>query len=160
MPSELMALIERINCSESDKITCLIAYACMGLALEVAEKMGIKKLSSFLDGRATLFALLFRIPSLIDDGIMDSDGLDIRAINKGRKIKKRVSSAIVVEFLQLKIGLGLKTDDSGIIRHGKIKNKLEQLLGDERFKERVFDLQTKILTSFRGGSSYKNFNDF
>ncbi|KAL2455734.1 UDP-glycosyltransferase 83A1 [Abeliophyllum distichum] len=74
MPSELMALIERINCSESDKITCLIAYACMGLALEVAEKMGIKKLSSFLDGRAMLFALLFRIPGLIDDGIMDSDG--------------------------------------------------------------------------------------
>ncbi|CAA2949043.1 UDP-glycosyltransferase 83A1-like [Olea europaea subsp. europaea] len=61
----------------------------------------------------------------------------------------------------LKIGLGFNKDDSGIIRREEIKNKLEQLLSDERFKERALDLQTKIQNSVReGGSSYENFNDF
>ncbi|CAI9763271.1 unnamed protein product [Fraxinus pennsylvanica] len=60
----------------------------------------------------------------------------------------------------LKIGLGFNKDDSGIIGREEIKNKLEQLLSDERFKERVLDLQTKIQNTVReGGSSYENFNN-
>ncbi|KAL2455732.1 UDP-glycosyltransferase 83A1 [Abeliophyllum distichum] len=48
MPGELNALIERINGSESEKISCLIADASMGWALEVADKMGIKKVAFWL----------------------------------------------------------------------------------------------------------------
>ncbi|KAL2504983.1 UDP-glycosyltransferase 83A1 [Abeliophyllum distichum] len=73
MPGELKALIERINGSKSEKISCLIADAAMGWALEVVEKMGIKKVA-FWPAAAALLALLLKIPSLIDDGIIDSDG--------------------------------------------------------------------------------------
>ncbi|CAA2968298.1 UDP-glycosyltransferase 83A1-like [Olea europaea subsp. europaea] len=72
MSDELMALIEQINGSESDKITCLIADATMGWALEVAEKMGIKYVA-FWPPAATQLALLFKIPNFIDDRIIDSD---------------------------------------------------------------------------------------
>ncbi|KAL2504974.1 UDP-glycosyltransferase 83A1 [Abeliophyllum distichum] len=56
MPGELNALIERINGSETEKISCLIADAIMGWALEVAEKMGIKKVA-FWPAAAALLAL-------------------------------------------------------------------------------------------------------
>ncbi|KAL2504981.1 UDP-glycosyltransferase 83A1 [Abeliophyllum distichum] len=49
----------------------------------------------------------------------------------------------------LKIGLELNKDDNGIIRCGEIKNKLERVLGDEGLKERVLDLQAKILSGVR-----------
>ncbi|KAL2454532.1 UDP-glycosyltransferase 83A1 [Abeliophyllum distichum] len=73
MPGELKALIEWINGSESEKIRCLIDDATMGWALKVAEKMGIKKVDFWL-AAAALLPLLFKIPSLIDDGIIDNDG--------------------------------------------------------------------------------------
>ncbi|XP_022845007.1 UDP-glycosyltransferase 83A1-like [Olea europaea var. sylvestris] len=73
MPGELKVLIERINGSESDKISCIIAEASLGWAIEVAEKMGIKKVA-FWPAASALFALLFKIPSLIDEGIIDSEG--------------------------------------------------------------------------------------
>ncbi|KAL2531116.1 UDP-glycosyltransferase 83A1 [Abeliophyllum distichum] len=360
MPGELNALIERINGSESEKISCLIADATMGWALEVAEKMGIKKVA-FWPAAAALLALLFKIPSLIDDGILDSDGkpmknqkiqlsptmpvmktMDLywscindeltrklifkllvkivrptksadrlisnssywlesgtfdsypdilpigpllasnrlgkstgyfwredsgclawldqqppdsviyvafgsftvfdhnqfrelalgleltdrpflwvvrqnitedvdnayptgfeeRVQHRGRMVswvpqQKVLSHPSVACFIShcgwnstiegisngipflcwpyftdqifnksyicdyLKIGLELNKDDNGIIRRVEIKNKLERVLGDEGLKERVLDLQAKILNGVReGGSSYKNFNDF
>ncbi|KAL2455733.1 UDP-glycosyltransferase 83A1 [Abeliophyllum distichum] len=360
MPGELNALIERINGSESEKISCLIADAAMGWALEVAEKMGIKKVA-FWPAAAALLALLFKIPSLIDDGIIDSDGkpmknqkiqlsptmpvmktMDLywscindeltrkhffkhtvkivrptksadrlisnssywlesgtfasypdilpigpllasnrlgkstgyfwredsgclawldqqppdsviyvafgsitvfdhnqfqelalgleltdrpflwvvrqnitedvdnayptdfeeRVQHRGRMVswapqQKVLSHPSVACFIShcgwnstiegisngipflcwpyfsdqifnksyicdyLKIGLELNKDDNGIIRCGEIKNKLERVLGDEGLKERVLDLQAKILSGVReGGNSYKNFNDF
>ncbi|CAA2949033.1 UDP-glycosyltransferase 83A1-like [Olea europaea subsp. europaea] len=77
MPGELMELIAQINSSESDRITCLIADACVGGALELAKKMGIKKVA-FWPQVATQLALLLKIPNLIDDGIIDSDGIAIQ----------------------------------------------------------------------------------
>ncbi|CAI9777420.1 unnamed protein product [Fraxinus pennsylvanica] len=77
MPGELKVLIERINGSESDKISCIIADANLGWAMEVAEKMGIKKVA-FWPAAAALFALLFKIPSLIDKGIIDSEGTPMK----------------------------------------------------------------------------------
>lgn len=57
-------------------------------------------------------------------------------------------------------GLKLNKDDSGIIRNEEIRNKLDQLLGDERFKELALNLQSNVVNSVReGGSSYKNFKD-
>ncbi|KAL7256584.1 hypothetical protein ACSBR1_010508 [Camellia fascicularis] len=42
MPGKLEELIEKINGSDNDKITCIIADQLLGWALEVAEKMQIK----------------------------------------------------------------------------------------------------------------------
>ncbi|CAI9777428.1 unnamed protein product [Fraxinus pennsylvanica] len=54
-----------------------------------------------------------------------------------------------------------RTDDNGIIRREEIKDKLERVLGEKGFKERVLDLQAKILDSVReGGSSDQNLHDF
>ncbi|XP_022880617.1 UDP-glycosyltransferase 83A1-like, partial [Olea europaea var. sylvestris] len=77
MPGELKVLIERINGSESDKISCIIAETSLGWAIEVAEKMGIKKVA-FWPAASALFALLFKIPSLIDEGIIDSEGTPMK----------------------------------------------------------------------------------
>ncbi|CAA3012134.1 UDP-glycosyltransferase 83A1-like [Olea europaea subsp. europaea] len=77
MPGELKDLIEGINDSESNKISCLIADAHIGEALEVAEKMGIKR-AAFWPAAATVLALIVKIPSLIDDGIINSDGIPMK----------------------------------------------------------------------------------
>ncbi|XP_059643427.1 UDP-glycosyltransferase 83A1-like [Cornus florida] len=73
MPGKLEELIENINGSDNDKITCIISDESMGWALEVAEKMGIKG-AVFWPAAAALLALIFRIPKLINDGIVDNDG--------------------------------------------------------------------------------------
>ncbi|KAI3452224.1 hypothetical protein Pfo_008889 [Paulownia fortunei] len=59
-----------------------------------------------------------------------------------------------------KVGLGLSKDESGIIRQGEIKDKIELLLIDKSYKERALNLQTKTMDSVRGGCSQKNFNNF
>ncbi|XP_022850737.1 UDP-glycosyltransferase 83A1-like [Olea europaea var. sylvestris] len=70
-------LIERINGSESDKISCIIAETSLGWAIEIAEKMGIKKVA-FWPAASALFAQSFKIPSLIDEGIIDSEGTPMK----------------------------------------------------------------------------------
>ncbi|CAI9763272.1 unnamed protein product [Fraxinus pennsylvanica] len=77
MPGELMALIERINGSESDKVSCVIADPTMAWALEVAEEMGIKK-AAFSPAATALLALIFSIPSLVENGVLDSNGQPMR----------------------------------------------------------------------------------
>ncbi|XP_027153912.1 UDP-glycosyltransferase 83A1-like [Coffea eugenioides] len=73
MPAKLEALIEKINQSESDKITCIIADEFLGLALEVAKKMGVRAVA-FWPAAAAVYAQKLNIPKLIDDGIIDSSG--------------------------------------------------------------------------------------
>ncbi|CAA2972629.1 UDP-glycosyltransferase 83A1-like [Olea europaea subsp. europaea] len=58
------------------------------------------------------------------------------------------------------VGLELDRDARGIIRKEEIKNKLEQLLIDERYKERALNLQAKTVASATKGCSHKNFNNF
>lgn len=74
MPGELEALIQRINESEVDKITCVLADWGMGWALEVAEAIGLRKKAFFWPAAAAVLALSFNIPKLVDDGVIDSDG--------------------------------------------------------------------------------------
>ncbi|KAL8475807.1 hypothetical protein ACS0TY_028460 [Phlomoides rotata] len=69
MPGELEDLIER----ERQKITCVIADWTMGWALEVAEKMGVRR-AAFWPGAAAVVALLGSIPKLLSDGIIDNSG--------------------------------------------------------------------------------------
>nr|XP_016496139.1 PREDICTED: UDP-glycosyltransferase 83A1-like [Nicotiana tabacum]WIW42747.1 UDP-glycosyltransferase [Nicotiana tabacum] len=60
-----------------------------------------------------------------------------------------------------KVGLGFKKNEFGIIGKEEIKNKMDQLFGDEVFKERALDLQAKVKSSVKGGgSSNKMFGKF
>ncbi|OIT05832.1 PREDICTED: UDP-glycosyltransferase 83A1-like [Nicotiana attenuata] len=60
-----------------------------------------------------------------------------------------------------KVGLGFKKNEFGIIGKEEIKNKMDQLFGDEAFKERALDLQAKVKSSVKGGgSSNKMFGKF
>ena len=73
MPKKLEELIQEINRTDDHKITCVIADGSMGWALEVAEKMGIKR-TLFSPAAAAIMVLEYRIQKLIDDGILDNDG--------------------------------------------------------------------------------------
>lgn len=59
-----------------------------------------------------------------------------------------------------KVGLGFNKDESGIIRQGEIKNKVEHLLGDRKFRARALDLKEKVVNSVKGhGCSHKNLSN-
>ncbi|KAG8384626.1 hypothetical protein BUALT_Bualt04G0137500 [Buddleja alternifolia] len=77
MPEKLEALIEKINETESDKIMCVITDYGLGWALEVAEKLGIKR-ASFLPAAVALLSLAINVPKLVDDGIIDSNGIPLK----------------------------------------------------------------------------------
>lgn len=73
MPGKLEELIEKINGTKNDKVTCVIADESMGWALKVAEKMGIRR-AAFWPAAAALLASIFSIQKLIDDNVIGKDG--------------------------------------------------------------------------------------
>ncbi|CAJ1947108.1 unnamed protein product [Sphenostylis stenocarpa] len=73
MPEALEKFIEDVHLKGEDKISFIVADLCMGWALDVGKKLGIKG-AIVWSASAASFALLYKIPSLIDDGIIDSDG--------------------------------------------------------------------------------------
>ncbi|THG20315.1 hypothetical protein TEA_029450 [Camellia sinensis var. sinensis] len=74
MPGKLEELIERINGSNDNKVTCIIADESMGWALEVAGKMQIRR-AAFWPAAAALLALAFSVPKMIEDGIINNHGI-------------------------------------------------------------------------------------
>ncbi|KZV42770.1 hypothetical protein F511_07467 [Dorcoceras hygrometricum] len=78
MPGELEALIRRINESEVDEITCVLADCGLGWALEVAERIGLRKKALFWPAAAAVLALSFNLPKLVDDGVIDNDGRPLK----------------------------------------------------------------------------------
>ncbi|GAY33015.1 hypothetical protein CUMW_281590, partial [Citrus unshiu] len=73
MPGKLAELIEEINSREDEKLDCFIADGYMAWSMEVAKKMNVRG-ALFWPSSAASVALLFHIPKLIDDGIIDSHG--------------------------------------------------------------------------------------
>ncbi|XP_052296320.1 uncharacterized protein LOC102610248 isoform X6 [Citrus sinensis] len=73
MPGKLEELIEEINSREDEKLDCFIADGYMAWSMEVAKKMNVRG-GVFWSSSAASVALVFRIPKLIDDGIIDSHG--------------------------------------------------------------------------------------
>ncbi|KAH7554492.1 hypothetical protein JRO89_XS12G0225200 [Xanthoceras sorbifolium] len=60
-----------------------------------------------------------------------------------------------------RVGLGFNRDEGGLIAREEIKNKLEELLGSEKYKANALDLKEKLWSSIKeGGSSYNNFMNF
>ncbi|KAG4911710.1 hypothetical protein JHK82_052311 [Glycine max] len=72
-PPMLEKLIEDIHLKGDNRISLIIAELCMGWALDVGTKFGIKG-TLLWPASAALFALVYNLPKLIDDGIIDSDG--------------------------------------------------------------------------------------
>lgn len=60
-----------------------------------------------------------------------------------------------------KVGLKFDKNESGIIPRGEIKNKMEQLLGNENFRAKASKLKEMAMTTVKeGGQSNKIFNNF
>ncbi|WCJ25605.1 UDP-Glycosyltransferase superfamily protein [Euphorbia peplus] len=60
-----------------------------------------------------------------------------------------------------KVGLKFDKNIQGIISRDEIRNKVEQLLADEKLKERASELKETAITSVReGGYSHKSFKNF
>ncbi|KAL2335450.1 hypothetical protein Fmac_016663 [Flemingia macrophylla] len=73
MPEKVEELIECINGSESEKITCVLADQSIGWALDIAEKKGIRR-AACIPASAAQLLLGLSIPKLIENGIIDKDG--------------------------------------------------------------------------------------
>ena len=59
------------------------------------------------------------------------------------------------------VGLGFNRDEGGLIARQEIQNKLEELLGNEKYRENALDLKEKLRNSIKqGGCSYSNFISF
>lgn len=73
MPQNFENLIRKINSAEDEKIACVIADATTAWALEVAEKMEIKR-AMFWPTSVRGFVLGFHILKLVEAGIIDYCG--------------------------------------------------------------------------------------
>ncbi|KAB2003591.1 hypothetical protein ES319_D11G142600v1 [Gossypium barbadense] len=73
MPGQLKELIDKVNGSDDDKISCALADISLGLAFDVAAELGIPTAGLW---PASMFQLMFflRIPKLIEDGLIDDNG--------------------------------------------------------------------------------------
>jgi len=72
MPEALEKLIEDIHVKGENRINFIVADLCMAWALDVGNKLGIKG-AVLCPASATMFTLVYSIPVLIDEGILDSD---------------------------------------------------------------------------------------
>ncbi|XP_058070362.1 UDP-glycosyltransferase 83A1-like [Magnolia sinica] len=73
MPGCLEELIRKINGSDIDTVTCIIADGSMGWAIDVAKKMGIRGVA-FWPASVGLLAAILHIPKLMEAGIIDDNG--------------------------------------------------------------------------------------
>ncbi|XP_065855472.1 UDP-glycosyltransferase 83A1-like [Euphorbia lathyris] len=80
VPGKLEELIHKMNASEDDKISCVITDQNNGWAVDVATKMNIR-CATFWPAAAASLTLLFEVPKLIDDGIIDNDGTPLKNQN-------------------------------------------------------------------------------
>lgn len=71
MVGHLTELVERIN--RDERVSCLIVDVAVGWVMEIAEDLGAECVG-FTPGSAASFAMILRIPDLIDQGILDSNG--------------------------------------------------------------------------------------
>ncbi|MED6218428.1 hypothetical protein PIB30_026653 [Stylosanthes scabra] len=76
MPAMLEKLIEDLSLKDGIRVNCIVADVVMVWAFEIARKIGIKDVL-FCPASASLIALQRSIPKLIEDGIIDSNGLPI-----------------------------------------------------------------------------------
>ncbi|KAA8547920.1 hypothetical protein F0562_004349 [Nyssa sinensis] len=208
MPGKLEELIEKINGSGSDNISCIIAdetcsviYVAFG-SFTVFDQTQFQELALGLELANRPFLWVVR-PDITDETIDAYPiGFKDRVATHGcmvgwapqQKVLGHPSIACFLshcgwnstmegvsngipflcwpyfadQFLNQsyicdvwKVGLGFSRDERGIITQGEIKDKVEQLLSDQTFKERALDIKEKAMGDIKeGGHSHKNFNNF
>lgn len=74
MPGQVEVFIKKANQTESDeKITCVIADLVVAWALEIARKMGLKRVA-FLSSTPAILAIELQVSKRIEAGIVDIEG--------------------------------------------------------------------------------------
>ncbi|XP_034706294.1 UDP-glycosyltransferase 83A1-like [Vitis riparia] len=76
MPQKVEELMEEINSVDGDGITCVVSDQSIGWGLEIAAKMGIPQVA-FFPASALVLALGQSVPKLIEDGVINCDGIPI-----------------------------------------------------------------------------------
>ncbi|KAL9323519.1 hypothetical protein ACSQ67_008376 [Phaseolus vulgaris] len=103
MPEALEKLIEDIHLKGENRINFIVVDLCMAWALDVGSKLGIKG-AVLCPASATFFTLLYNIPVLIDEGIIDSDlGLTLTT-EKTIQISPSMPEMDPKDFFWLNIG--------------------------------------------------------
>lgn len=69
----LEALIEKMNGTQSDTVTCVLADVYMASTMQVAKRLCIKR-AAFLPASVAMLASTISVKKLVDDGIVDSNG--------------------------------------------------------------------------------------
>ncbi|XP_039005513.1 UDP-glycosyltransferase 83A1-like [Hibiscus syriacus] len=77
MPGQLKEFIHKVNASNDDKISCVIADLCIGFAVDVAAELGIPTVG-FWTASVFQLVLLLSIPKHIDDGLIDENGTPLQ----------------------------------------------------------------------------------
>ncbi|XP_027153254.1 UDP-glycosyltransferase 83A1-like [Coffea eugenioides] len=142
MPAKLEALMEKMNESETDKITCLITDESMGWALEIAKNMGVRAVA-FWPAAAALLALQLNIPKLIDDGIIDSSGTIMK-----KQMVQLSSTMLAVDsehFLWASVG---DATTQGIVFDAILKNNRTLKMADWIIGNSSNELETSVFTLF------------
>ncbi|KAK8693349.1 hypothetical protein V6N13_070934 [Hibiscus sabdariffa] len=80
MPRQLNDLIHKVNASDDDKISCVLADINLGLALDVAAELGIPTVAFW---PASMFQLVLNlsIPRHIDERLIDENGTPLMKDN-------------------------------------------------------------------------------
>ncbi|KAL0350803.1 UNVERIFIED_CONTAM: UDP-glycosyltransferase 83A1 [Sesamum radiatum] len=95
LPRKLEALVEKINGTEGDEITCVLTDFYMAGAMQVAEKFCIKK-AAFLPASVSMLALTISAQKLVDDGIIDADGTPLK--NEGIRLSPSMPEMTPMNF--------------------------------------------------------------
>ncbi|TKY50186.1 UDP-glycosyltransferase 83A1 [Spatholobus suberectus] len=103
MPAMLEKLIEDIHLNSGERISFIVADVCMGWALDVGCKLGIKG-ALLCPAAAAFFALLYNIRKLIDDGIIDSDGALTLTTKKRIRLSPSMPEVDPREFFWFNMG--------------------------------------------------------
>ncbi|KAL1810200.1 hypothetical protein ACET3Z_027190 [Daucus carota] len=152
MTKDLEKLIEQINQSDKEPITCVMVDLTVGWTLEVARNMGLKQVAVWLAGPASL-ALALRIPKLIEAGVIDENGSTIK--NELICLSKGIP---VWNSWELTWSTPVKYDEDGIISRHEIKTKIHNLLTNYEMKINAIKLMEDAKKSVsQGGSSHENF---
>ncbi|XP_044468947.1 UDP-glycosyltransferase 83A1-like [Mangifera indica] len=146
MPGKLEELIEDINRIEEEKLVCVIADGSTGFALEVAEKMKIKK-AAFWPASAAALASFYSIPKLIEDGIMDTDGTPVK--KQMIQLAHNIPEIDSTNFIWYNVGGGLaqKTLFDFICKNTEAVKVADTLIGNSTydFEPEAFSLVPNML---------------
>ncbi|OMP07808.1 UDP-glycosyltransferase 83A1 [Corchorus olitorius] len=183
MPKELKDFIVKVNTSEEDKITCVVADLNMGWALDVAAELGISRVAVW---PASMFQLVvcLCIPKMIDDGLIDENGF---LVDKDKMFQVSPTTPAIDPKQFVWLTFADSSDQKTLFNFIKANNKavdtadwvlcnsslelepqaftlvpkVEELLGNDDFKRRSFQVKEMLATSVsEGGSSTKTLKNF